>query len=353
MARKSDNPIKTASVLAFNRHLDPSDGRMTAGNWDQRNQSHSWPEIKLQEKSVRGTISHRSDMSSKDVDPAKIAASIEKPNLQTVDIANLSMTQDTLCLTFNLRILGNVGVPCACSGGDINFRNRLSQKIQTYNEQYGFEELASRYAYNLANGRFLWRNRMGAEQIEIMVSRIQFGEATETLRFDAQKLSLRQTQGEDAQLQTVTKWVQEGLSGESFTLLSIQALVRVGAGMEVYPSQEMIIKDKQSKSENNKKSKVLYALPDGAAAMHSQKIGNALRTIDTWYPGAEENGPIAVEPFGSVTLQGRAYRKPVEKQDFYTLFDGWVNENKTPELGQQHYVMAVLVRGGVFGESNK
>ena len=26
---------------------------------------------------------------------------------------------------------------------------------------------------------------------------------------------------------------------------------------------------------------------------------------------------------------------------------------KVPELEQQHYVMAVLVRGGVFGESDK
>ena len=89
--------------------------------------------------------------------------------------------------------------------------------------------------------------------------------------------------------------------------------------------------------------------------MHSQKVGNALRTIDTWYPNleGEELGPIAVEPYGSVTSQGRAYRQPKQKMDFYTLLDHWLLRDKEPAIEQQHYVMANLIRGGVFGESEK
>jgi CRISPR-associated protein Csy3 len=347
MARQPDSKNKTASVLSFNRHLDPSDGRMTAGNWDQRDQSHTWPAIKLQEKSVRGTISNRLK-NSKDADPAKLEASIQNPNLQRVDVAMLPMDQDTLCVSFHLRVLGHVGQPSACN--DEAFRQRLKACVQTYQSTSGFKELASRYAYNLANGRFLWRNRMGAEQIEIVISRIQQGQPTQNLRFDALRLSLQQAQGEDHQLTALTDWIEQGLSGQSFALLSIKAYVRMGGGLEVYPSQELVL-DKSN--QESKKSKILYALADGAAAMHSQKIGNALRTIDTWYPEANENGPIAVEPYGSVTSQGRAYRQPRQKQDFYSLFDGWVNEDKVPEQDQQHYVMAVLVRGGVFGESDK
>src|SRR5690606_38481769 len=100
----------------------------------------------------------------------------------------------------------------------------------------------------------------------------------------------------------------------------------------------------------SKKSKTLYDV-GGVAAIHSQKIGNALRTIDTWYPEAADNGPIAVEPYGSVTTQGKAYRQPKEKQDFYNLLDGWVIKDKVPALEQQHFVIATLVRGGVFGEA--
>lgn len=107
----------------------------------------------------------------------------------------------------------------------------------------------------------------------------------------------------------------------------------------------------QSGGKEGKKSKYLYQV-NGIAAMHSQKIGNALRTIDTWYPGAEELGPIAVEPYGSVTSRGTAYRQPKEKLDFYNLLDGWMLKDNLPAVEQQHYVMATLVRGGVFGEAD-
>ena len=128
-------------------------------------------------------------------------------------------------------------------------------------------------------------------------------------------------------------------------LLQVAAFVRIGAGQEVFPSQELIL-DKGS----SKKSRTLYDV-DGVAAIHSQKIGNALRTIDTWYPEASGNGPIAVEPYGSVTTQGKAYRQPKEKVDFYNLLDSWVIKDKVPELEQQHFVIATLIRGGVFGEA--
>jgi CRISPR-associated protein Csy3 len=89
--------------------------------------------------------------------------------------------------------------------------------------------------------------------------------------------------------------------------------------------------------------------------MHSQKIGNALRTIDTWYPDYSEvnTGPIAVEPYGAVTNLGKAYRNPKEKADFFTLFDRFARGETLEDKNDEHYVMAVLIRGGVFGESDK
>ena len=85
--------------------------------------------------------------------------------------------------------------------------------------------------------------------------------------------------------------------------------------------------------------------------MHSQKIGNAIRTIDNWYPDAKF--PIAVEPYGSVTTLGTAFRQPKQKLDFYSLFDNWILKDLAPDNEQQNYVMAVLIRGGVFGASGK
>ena len=88
------------------------------------------------------------------------------------------------------------------------------------------------------------------------------------------------------------------------------------------------------------------------AAMHSQKIGNAVRAVDTWYEGAAELGPIAVEPYGSVTTEGKAYRQPKQKMDFYNLLDNWLLKVQAPPVEQQLFVMAVLIRGGVFGDAN-
>ena len=142
----------------------------------------------------------------------------------------------------------------------------------------------------------------------------------------------------------------ETQGGKGYALLEVIAFARMGDGQEVYPSQELIL-DKGSER-GGQKSKTLYMVSK-IAAMHSQKLGNALRTIDTWYPDADGLGPIAIEPYGSVTSRGKAYRQPKEKRDFYTLLDGWILKDHIPDTEQQHYVMATLIRGGVFGESGK
>ena len=146
--------------------------------------------------------------------------------------------------------------------------------------------------------------------------------------------------------QVFRQWRRQWLAGNRHVLLQVTAFVRVGTGQEVFPSQELIL-DKASTG----KSKTLYHVDD-VAAIHSQKIGNAIRTIDTWYDGAQDLGPIAVEPYGSVTTQGKAYRQPKQKLDFYTLLDDWLLKDKVPAVEQQHFVMAVLIRGGVFGDAS-
>ncbi|MCK6412927.1 MAG: type I-F CRISPR-associated protein Csy3 [Azonexus sp.] len=341
------NDLKTASVLAFERKLDPSDALFSAGKWVDRKNGENWPSIGINTKSVRGTISNR--LSTKDQDPAKLDASIQSPNLQTVDVATLPNNADTLRARFTLRVLGGAGTPSACNNAD--YQAKLQATVQQYVSTTGFAELARRYAANLANGRFLWRNRMGAEQIEIQVRQLAKGEAAQSWEFDALSFSLRDFNATTPALDTLAQAIEQGLSGQSHTLLEVIAYARIGDGQEVYPSQELIL-DKGDKK--GQKSKTLYKVGD-VAAMHSQKIGNALRTIDTWYPQDEESsdlGPIAVEPYGSVTSQGKAYRQHKDKADFYNLLDAWVLKDKAPASGDQHFVMATLIRGGVFGEKD-
>jgi CRISPR-associated protein Csy3 len=338
--------LKTASVLAFERKLDPSDALFSAGPWAGRAASPSWPAVTVREKSVRGTISNR--LKTKDQDPAKLDAAIENPNLQTVDVATLPADADTLKVSFTLRVLGGAGTPSACNNAD--YQRKLQDTVKGYVDTHGFAELARRYASNLANGRFLWRNRLGAEHVEVQVAQLVNGQPAQTWTFDALALSLRHFDAPSeaaAALAKLGALIAEGLAGNRHVLLQVTAFVRAGAGQEVFPSQELIL-DKAKTT----KSKTLYHV-NGIAAMHSQKLGNALRSIDTWYPEAAENGPIAVEPYGSVTTQGRAYRQPKQKDDFYTLFDHWLIKDQAPSTEQQHFVMAILVRGGVFGDAGK
>lgn len=333
--------LKTASVLAFERKLDPSDALFYAGDWEKRD---AWTAMKVETKSVRGTISNR--LKAKDQDPAKLDAQIENPNLQTVDVAALPHDADTLKVSFTLRVLGGAGVPSACN--NVDYQAKLKQTVDGYAAAQSFTELAHRYACNLANARFLWRNRVGAEQVEVVIAQLVDGKPAQQWTFDALALSLRDFKPEGNAAEAVAELgalIAEALQGKRHLLLSVTAYVRIGAGQEVFPSQELILDRTRGT-----KSKTLYTVRD-IAGMHSQKIGNALRTIDTWYPGADELGPIAVEPYGSVTTQGKAYRQPKEKADFYTLLDSWLIKDKVPSLENQHFVLATLIRGGVFGEA--
>lgn len=338
MAKKGSG-IEFPSVLAYEKKLVPSDGRMYAVMYSDRKNPDAVP-LKLHVKAVRGTISNRLAKKIED-DPAKIDAEVEKANLQTVDHCALPANCDTLRLQFTLKVLPGIQNPSACNVA--SFQETCKRAIDSYAERTKFKELGKRYATNLANGRFLWRNRLGAEELEVTVSQLKGGTIEKRWAFDGWKIGLKNF--EDESVNELGELISKTLSGEnSYLLLSVEAHAKIGCGQEVYPSQELVTK-------SDEKSKVLYSV-DGIAAMHSQKIGNAIRTIDTWYEDGTEVPPIAVESYGAVTNLGVAFRTPNKKNDFYSLFDSFgMGQSIAPD--QEHYVVAMLVRGGVFGKSSK
>lgn len=341
MAKKEN----VASVLAFEKKLVVSDGYMYGTSWTERSQIVP---LALREKSVRGTISNRLKAAIKN-DPAKLNAEVEKANLQRVDACALAPEHDTLNLQFTIKVLGGITEPSACNSA--LFKQSYRAAAAGYIENQGFTELARRYATNLANARFLWRNRVGAENIEVQV-RAKNSTLDQSWTFDATQFSTKNFDNNDAKINALANHIATVLSSEDdFLLLDINCFALVGRAQEVYPSEELVL-DKGK----GEKSKILYDV-NGLAAMHSQKLGNALRTIDTWYPEFTDPetsaGAIAIEPYGAVTNLGKAYRTPAAKQDFYSFFDLWARGEKLSRIEDEHYVMAVLVRGGVFGESDK
>lgn len=334
----SKDKITTASVLAFERSLDISDAIFAQQN--SQDDKKLTP-VRLSQKSVRGTISNRLKNATAN-DPAKLDTEIQKPNLQTVDVAALDADKDTLVVKWSCKVLPFLGAPSVCN--DINYQEELTKITQSYIKSVGMKTLAKRYAINILNGRWLWRNRMAAEQISIAIYRKDNDKPIIEIN-DIKQYQLNSFDYDDKSVNELTSLIEAGLLGEEFVIFNIQAKLKMGLGQEVYPSQELIL------DTGKEKSKVLYEKNE-QAAMHSQKIGNAIRTIDTWYDEKAEF-PIAIETYGAVTTMGHAFRQPKQKQDFYTLFDNWVLKGDKPSLEQQHYVIAVLIRGGVFGASGK
>jgi len=333
----------SASVLAFEKKLVPSDGRMYGTSWEKR--SEIARPLSLSDKTVRGTISNRLKKPNQ-TDPAKLDAEIEKANIQRIDNCALGGEEDTLKLSFSLKVLSGVQVPSTCNNQDIasNYKAVAEHYIKTE----GFEELGLRYASNIASARTLWRNRLGTDKLEVVV-RVASGKDHQELVFNGFDTKLAHFDNPTDNVKALAKIIASALSGDvDYVLLEIDIFAKVGTAQDVYPSEELIT---EKSADKNAKSKVLYSI-DGVAAMHSQKIGNALRTIDTWYPDYEEmqRGPIPAEVYGAVTSIAVAFRQPSDKVDFFTLFDKISNGGELSSKNDYHYVMSVLVRGGVFGK---
>jgi CRISPR-associated protein Csy3 len=356
------------SLLSFEGKFSCSDAILKSGVWSDWESSlkektayRNWAPVKVAPKSVRGTISNhfsKKDSADYENDPAKLDKKIENANPQTVDHAALPPEHDLLRVTFTLKVLGKVAKPYACNAPD--YQKSIEAIVNSYNEEHKFTEIAKRYAVNIANGRFLWRNRVGADDIKIHVK-----VSNEVFNFDAYDFSLRNfdtTEQQKSDLEKLSQKIAEALLGNedhNFTLIEVDAYVNLGKNQTVYPSQEMVLG-----TSSGDQAKFLYEVNLGSekiAAIHSQKIGNAIRTIDDWHKSGFEIGAIAVEPYGSVTNRGQAYRKPTKKegfQDFYSLLDRWVNKGIDKPIyvddltdEQKHYVISVLIRGGVFSKA--
>lgn len=329
---KENEIIVLPSLLSFERKLEASDALMYAGNWGENPlKESSWKMIPITKRQNRSTISAYGTKEDDKIKPNPVSSDS--------DDANLPHDKNTLKVSFTLRIIARVGKPFACN--EPVFEAAISKKVGDFKEQ-SLKILAKRYAYNIANGRFLWRNRVGAEDITVTVSAKDLQEES----FNAYDFSLNNfdLNDNDVSLKKLTEIIYKGLSDENeFTILEVNAYVKLGNGQHVFPSQEMNM---------NEKGKVLFQL-ENCAAMHNVKIGNAIRTIDDWYKveGNDAEFPIAIEPFGAVTQRGQAYRKT--KNDLYTLMQAWVNEKELSD-NDKIYVVGNLIRGGVFsGEAKK
>ncbi len=350
---KSDAVSLETGMLAFSRSLQVSEGvfHATFGTGDDLKRRP----IEVLEKGVRGQSSE---------DNAK---SPGLSNPQSVEFAVIPQGCDTVELSFNVRVLPSAMEPDACDKPEV--RETYKRLASRYAVLRGFETLADLYVWNIANARFAWRNRYQSDRMSVEIKFEGTAIAFDPLLLDLDKPADRQAmaqaliQGSAEDLDQFLNRFAEALEKGAF-FFSVIWRAAMQPGQEIFPSQEYLREDVQKKD----LSRVYAKMPIGSgdrkilqAAMHSQKIGAAIRHIDIWHGQLQEYGPIAVNPYGGVQGSGDVVRKPTTKRSFYDLrrkaaplLESVENASSAGEISAEvHFVMANLVRGGVFGKSTK
>ncbi|TXH61944.1 MAG: type I-F CRISPR-associated protein Csy3 [Thiothrix sp.] len=331
------------SMLNYTRSIIPSNGVFFYREGEQEQP------ITVYQQTVRGTIANYNNVYKNEKQDDKELAKLLDPanaNIQRIDVCYLPDAVDTFYLRFSVTFAAHSLAAGACN--EPEYAKALGQFAQSYKDKGGYDELAGRYLQNILNGRWLWRNRYAAEKSVTLIYEGQ------TLTF-AMASALEEDYSALVGYSALRAAVAGALSGERGVLrLQVLASGVLGFGQEVYPSQEFV---------EGKKDKTLASVKVGdlrQAAMHSQKIGNAIRTIDDWHARAADYGKIAVEPYGVVAQRAEAVRLPNSKNDLYSYLkdlEGLTERVATAKAGalpaEAHYVMACLVRGGVYSGGKK
>lgn len=353
----ANKPLETG-MLAFARSVQITEGVFhgvrTAG------EERQLVPVEVSAKGVRGQSSE---------DNAKNPG---KSNPQSVEFAAVPQGCDGIELSFSVRILPCAMRPHACDKAEV--ARAYEELASAYAARGGFHQLASLYAWNIANGRFAWRNRWQTDRAAVRVEfeghKIVFNPLHDRIRdletpasIDAMADTL--LQGTRRELEAFVDRFAASLAGsESSFTFSVVWAAAMQSGQEVFPSQEYIREEEAAKQKDV--SRIYAKLPAfyanrivQQASMHSQKIGAALRHIDVWH-GDASYGAIAVNPYGGVQETSDVLRDKGSKRSFYDLrrkpeelFAALGDEANGEIPGDVHFVMANLVRGGVFGSSTK
>lgn len=334
-AKKTTAPVLTN--FAVRRSLNPTPAVMHSIN----DAGEASP-IKVQRTSILGTQGQYGlkIKEGKDI--------VSTNNIQEVDVAFMSPNSAVLRVQFGLkvhRLSGNAGANIEmCNIPEVE--QRICQLNDAYAGAGGFGYLASLYAQRIASGSWLWRNRYGANLV-VKVSATTDGEKADEFVYEG---------GGQQDVASLGDVIGLGLTGERMVSLTITAEVELGRGQEVFPSQQM--------ATNTNVSRVYYADSNDNAMMHSQKLGNAIRTIDIWHDAYNDVGAIPVEPYGSSIRNQQAYR--YQSRSFYHLLKQVlagegplfkILEARTlsdlEAIQDAHYFFAMLCRGGVFGMKDK
>jgi len=343
----------TSSMLAFARSLEISEALMEGVVFDDP-KAGTLP-ILIEPKGVRGQTSNDT--------PEDGVINAGGSNPQVVETAVLPKGANGLRIRFSLTVVPNAKKPCAAGREEVS--RSYSELFAAYAQAGGPRVLALRYLTSIATGAFAWRNRSLAQNPTVTVSL----QGKNTVVFDCTRLStpldfsqesleaaIINTQDGPRNLTALIEAFVEGLIGRDAEFFTVFWQARVPEFSQVFPSQEYVASGMQSKEI----SRTLASIPSQGkrlASIHSQKIGAAVRMIDTWH-NHPEFGAVPINPYAGVQELNIALRHGAEaapnlydlmrKPDamIQSIFEGAPN-------GDAHFFIANLIRGGVYGSTDK
>ncbi len=283
---------------------------------------------------------------------------VEVTNLQKIEIAKADINTKAVLIRFSLGFLDITKTLHSCNGKDMTevmaFRKSLKDFLFRAKNSGAIEVIAKRYARNVLNGRWLWRNKDIAKQILI---NIKYNEDDLIANYDITGSSLMNFNTYNEQEEKLAKIFTQQLKGEDLSAVEVTAVLipKASGAFEVYPSQNF----QEQSNERNAQKKFLFKINNkNQAGLRDQKIFNAIKTIDDWYKHdyKEEIGPIPVEAYGS-NIEWNLFLRGDKKakNNGFDLLKVLNDFNSNNEMLEENalFVLSLIERGGVFGESDK
>lgn len=237
------------------------------------------------------------------------------------------------------------------------FKESLESFIERVNDSDGLLEVSNRFARNIVNARWLWRNRLYASGITTTVDFINENGKQVKLSFDSLDVSIKDFDAYTSDELELGRAIHQSLLGTHNITVNVSSRVDFGVKgvFEVFPSQLFIDKS----NDKTGKGKYLYAIATnspkdlvttGQSAIRDQKVTNALRTIDTWYTDFDNiKEPIPVEPVGANMTHMTFFRR--DSGSAFEIIKHLNNVDVNSPEGM--FMIAALMRGGVYSSSDK
>lgn len=347
----------TPSVMAFKRGIIVTDAKFEYGtSKDVNGERERYPVPVIR----HGVLATQNLNVSNKTEDRNVA------NIQTTETAKTGSDSEVVFVTFDMKFLSikdgmhsctNVGKKNDSKLGD-TMKNMYNFFMEKAIGSKGMEEISKRFARNILNGRWLWRNRTMASTIKITVF---INDNEEVVVKNAISMKLNDFSTEIEEVNLLGDYIARNLNGEALNSFRVEAEIDFGVkgAIEVFCSQNYIPKDGSEKKTDATRS--LYKLPIsklhsdfhgvkvvGQAAFRDAKVWNAIRTIDTWYDDYEDIGlPISIEPTGASLMDLKFHR---ENQN--SIFDLLKRIHKiNPDSDEGMFIIASILRGGVMSES--